>query len=98
MKEIDYNEISKTYDHFRKEYVEILQHLLSHSGIHSSSTILEFGCGTGNYANMLQHQTDACIYGVDPSEGMIEKAKAKNLNITYTVGDSESLPFPEMTN
>jgi ubiquinone/menaquinone biosynthesis C-methylase UbiE len=55
--------------------------------------ILDFGCGTGNFANAIKKLTTADIYGVEPSDGMRENALAKGLDARR--GDHAGIPFED---
>lgn len=78
MGKINYNDISKIYDDVRDEEMTIINSFLDEVKISEVTKILDVGCGTGNYTNILQKVTKAEVYGVDVSEGMLEKAKEKN--------------------
>ncbi|NLU31490.1 MAG: class I SAM-dependent methyltransferase [Clostridiaceae bacterium] len=93
--EVNYNEISRTYDQVRKENRDLLEIFIEEVGITDRTRILDFGCGTGNYADALQRLTHAQVYGVEPSDGMREKAIAKNPNITFVNGNHENIPLED---
>lgn len=57
-------------------------------------TILDFGCGTGNFAYALKKLTNAEVYGVEPSDGMREKALRKG-NIIIKKGDHKCIPYED---
>lgn len=92
---VNYNNISKIYDQVRNEELVVVQELLCDTEFSKETTILDIGCGTGNYTNIIEKITNAKVYGLDASEGMLEKAKIKNSNITFVLGDACSLPFEE---
>lgn len=92
---VNYNEISKTYDQVRAENKGIIELFTEELNITAMTRILDFGCGTGNYANALQRLTQAQVYGVEPSDGMREKAAAKNPHLTIMKGNHESIPFED---
>ncbi len=52
------------------------------------SSVLEVGCGTGNYIRIF-HQRGYCVSGLDISEKMIEIAKRK-CDCDFHVGDARS--------
>jgi len=83
---VDYNSISKVYDQVREEELEELYGLLDGVEICEGSNILDIGCGTGNYTNLMERITGAKVYGLDTSEGMLSKAKEKNEKITFLIG------------
>lgn len=97
MKKVDYNEISKIYDQVREADVELLRDLIEMGDLSEKSVILDIGCGTGNYANVLQRMTGARVFGVDASSGMAEKVHAKNDQIEVRIADinKESTPFSD---
>ena len=90
---VDYNKISTQYDDVRSADLKLISLFSEEVEINENTKILDFGCGTGNYADKLQKVTGAKIYGVDPSEGMREKAKAKNSNVVFYKGNHEKIPF-----
>jgi len=92
---VDYDKISGTYDQVRKENRDVLEIFIRELNITGRTRILDFGCGTGNYADALQKLTHAQVYGVDPSDGMREKAMAKNPHITVLKGNHEYIPFED---
>ncbi len=62
----------------------------------SGETVLDIGCGTGNYSIEL---ASMClkVVGIDPSANMLkiarEKAEKGRLDIEFILGIAESLPF-----
>lgn len=60
--------------------------------------VLDVGCGDGDLAFSLA-ESGACVVGVDPSEGMIDKAREmaelRNSTATFQCDEGESLSFDE---
>lgn len=56
--------------------------------------ILDLGCGTGELTQEIA-KSGASVIGFDQSETMIERAKSKNGNIEYIVGDITSYKSSE---
>lgn len=72
-----FSDISKKYEKdsiVQKTASEILFDLLE---IQPHDNVLDLGCGTGHITSMIRNNTKGKVVGVDPSEGMIEKAKEK---------------------
>lgn len=90
---VDYNEISKKYDSVRGENMGTINMFLKEMPLNGESKILDFGCGTGNFTNAIKLMTDAHVYGVEPSQGMREKAIEKNAEIVFVEGNHENIPF-----
>jgi len=94
---LNYDQISTTYDNVRQADLDLVIHIAREASITESSVVLDIGCGTGNYADLLQRLTIACVFGVEPSEGMLTKARQKNPNLDIKQSDAEHLPFESNT-
>jgi ubiquinone/menaquinone biosynthesis C-methylase UbiE len=58
--------------------------------------IVDVGCGTGRLLRKARERwPDAQLIGVDPAEGMVEKARFLMSSATFCVGMAESLPLPD---
>jgi len=81
----DYNTTSKSYDTIRrpvalKQIFDILEKVSNNLGKPVSElTLLDAGCGTGNYIEVM-HSRVGNIIGVEYNEGMVTKAKVKFAN------------------
>jgi len=89
---INYNILAQDYDLTRTADINIINLFATELPL-DGKTILDFGCGTGNFAHALQKLTTADVYGVEPSDGMREKALAKGLDVRR--GDHSSIPFED---
>lgn len=90
---INYNEISKIYDDVRDEEVSLIENFLAEVELNETMAILDVGCGTGNYTNLMKQLTKGKVYGLDSSVGMLERAKNKNEEITFVLGNALEIPF-----
>lgn len=93
----NYQETSKKYDTTRVPIgTEILLGCFASTPrLLSQQTILDGGCGTGNYIEALQGKV-ASIYGLEFNEGMLEQGKKKfqaQTNIHLTQGNLLNLPY-----
>ncbi|HEX2229430.1 MAG TPA: methyltransferase domain-containing protein [Candidatus Binatia bacterium] len=98
-------ELSQKYDRFARWYdsVEGILELLGISRLrrrvlqHASGRILEVAVGTGK--NLPYYPRESRITGLDLSRGMLniaQKRAAKlSMNVSFLLGDSELLPFPD---
>ena len=93
--EINYNKISKKYDEVREADIELIKKFEKEIEFNENMLILDFGCGTGNYTNLLQEITGAKVFGVEPSAGMRQKALAKNEDLIIKAGNHEDIPFDD---
>lgn len=82
-----YSEISKGYNelHGKEQLDKINSILKTLTPQEKKAKILDVGCGTALYSREFQDYT-----GIDPSKGMLEKAKANVIQ-----GKAEKLPFKD---
>ena len=60
------------------------------------SSILDMGCGTGRLLRKIRLRwPDAKLYGIDPAEGMINKAREMMPDATFIIGSAESVLLPD---
>lgn len=96
---IDYNErLHQTYDKARElspENLSLWTNALAEflqPGIPLS--ILDLGCGTGRFSGPLAERFGAAVVGLDPSEKMLAKARAKggDVRVYHVAGRAEEIP------
>ena len=95
MQLVNYNEISKIYDDVREGDIILINHFLQEISLADGQNILDIGCGTGNYTDIFQQVTQIKhfqVYGIEPSEGMISKARKKNSHIIFQQATAEDIP------
>jgi len=95
MQPVDYNEISKIYDEVREADIILINHFLQELPSDDALNILDIGCGTGNYTDLFQKVTQEKhyqVHGIEPSEGMISKARQKNSHIIFQQATAEDIP------
>jgi len=95
MSKVNYNEISQVYDDVRQADIELINSFLQEIEIEKETRVLDIGCGTGNYTDSLQKLTQGEVYGVEPSQGMLGKAKAKQSKVVFKQGSAAELPFED---
>jgi SAM-dependent methyltransferase len=61
------------------------------------SLVIDLGCGTGRFSEVLAAHFGAHVIGVDPSEKMVDQARRKPAtgNVDYRQGTAEALPLPD---
>lgn len=87
----DYNDIAKLYDDVREADLKTVEFMLQTAGLNEHSKVLEIGCGTGNYLRLVRGLSKAEIWGIDRSEGMLEKAHEKCPEASLVRGDAVKL-------
>ena len=79
---------------FRNEVLDLV-------GLGPGERVLDIGCGTGGLALAAQRRVGASgvVHGIDPSEEMIDAARAKarraNLEVRFDVGVAQDLPLAD---
>jgi ubiquinone/menaquinone biosynthesis C-methylase UbiE len=69
--------------------------LIERAAIRKGMEVLEYGCGTGMFSRLIA-ETGAVLTAVDLSPDLITEAKKDpRVNISFHVGDIESLVFPD---
>jgi ubiquinone/menaquinone biosynthesis C-methylase UbiE len=81
-----------TFTYGRKQIEALIEHEIV--GMGPGTRALDVGCGTGfNVRRLSQRQYS--VVGIEPSEGMREKAREHNPGIDIRDGDIEELPFAD---
>ncbi|XHX80999.1 MAG: class I SAM-dependent methyltransferase [Stenomitos frigidus ULC029] len=95
-----YNQMSERYDRRWSRYLSnTLSFLKEWAAIAPESTVLDIGCGTGEFERLvLLEQPEQTIVGVDLSEGMLELARQKCRNyphVSFQKASVVALPFAD---
>jgi ubiquinone/menaquinone biosynthesis C-methylase UbiE len=95
----DKTEIPTSYDRARAlapETRRLWQGLLSvHISCAEMSLVIDLGCGTGRFSELLAAHFGVQVIGIDPSLKMLNQARRKltSDNVVYCQGLAEALPF-----
>lgn len=92
---LNYDKIASDYAQHRGVHPGVLRNLISTGGVTSDSKVLEVGCGTGNYILALERLVCPVCWGIDPSAGMLAKARERSGRIHFQLGQAERLDFPQ---
>ncbi|GAK52409.1 hypothetical protein U14_03660 [Candidatus Moduliflexus flocculans] len=93
---INYNDAASTYDNTRGAHEALLEIFDAKMHFSAQTTILDFGCGTGNYLQAIQAKYHSKCFGIEPADGMREKAIQKNQGVaTIKKGNHLDIPFDE---
>jgi SAM-dependent methyltransferase len=94
---VDYNHVAPKYDrrYTINDYRGIEKTLLEFTA-GTQGSMLEVGCGTGHWLEILSHHT-AFTLGLDPSAGMLRQASKAGLTDRLIQGRAENLPFADCT-
>src|SRR5882672_7731184 len=61
------------------------------------STVIDLGCGTGRFTELLATHFDAEVIGIDPSGKMLDQARRKRIagNVKFRQASADALPVPD---
>ncbi len=90
---LDYDSAAAFYDATRHASPSLARAMLDLLGPPAGRTLLEVGCGTGNYARAFS-DAGFNVVGVDISSGMLERA-ARRIPGYVAVADADRLPFAD---
>jgi ubiquinone/menaquinone biosynthesis C-methylase UbiE len=91
---IDYTAAAETYDNTRTHSDEVIDRFCARASLAASVSVLDFGCGTGNYLSRIYRRFGCRCYGVEPSDAMRSKALSKPGLLQIVKGDHLAIPFP----
>ena len=100
---LSYRFLTPFYDFIQKYIVRDVRYktlLIEQANIQPGQRVLDLGCGTGTLAIMAkQSQSSADVSGLDADPDMLKVAKYKaaqlNLPVTFDVGFTNKLPYPD---
>jgi ubiquinone/menaquinone biosynthesis C-methylase UbiE len=81
--------IASDYARLRNLHCPLVAALVSGSGVHAGSRVLELGCGTGNYICAIRSQTSCRAWGIDPSIEMLSKARSQGPDVAWICATAE---------
>jgi ubiquinone/menaquinone biosynthesis C-methylase UbiE len=91
---IDYDDLAAEYARHRRVHPGVLADLVERGRLTPESSVLEVGCGTGNYLLSLHERIGCRCVGVDPSAQMLAAARERASAIALVQGQGEALDFP----
>jgi ubiquinone/menaquinone biosynthesis C-methylase UbiE len=95
--QMDYDVLASQYARHRQIHPGVFRDLYETNALTPDSTILEVGCGTGNYIIAIYKATGCRCWGIDTSDEMIAGARGKFSEVIFQPGSAEKLDFPDAT-
>jgi ubiquinone/menaquinone biosynthesis C-methylase UbiE len=89
------NGFDSAYVEYKKsDWMSMCEKINTFFNLDNSKNILEIGCGSGALVYGLSSIQSANFYGIDYSDSLIEIAKAAMPKHSWTVAESQKIPFP----
>lgn len=77
---------------------ELWTDFLARAEFGERTRVLEVGCGTGVITEMIAALPGVAeVVGIDPSEGLVARARNRAPALTFDVGDGQALPYEDQT-
>lgn len=92
---LDYNALAADYARHRQVHPSVLRDLIGVPALHTESQVLEVGCGTGNYIHRICETTGCAGKGIDPSEQMLARARARGGKMAFAQARAEKTDEPD---
>jgi ubiquinone/menaquinone biosynthesis C-methylase UbiE len=92
---VDYDRAAAEYAAHRRIHAGVFRELGQRAGLGPASTVLEVGCGTGNYASALAGVFQCAVYGLDPSAAMLAHARRQPEPVGWLLGRAEQIPLAD---
>lgn len=91
---VDYDSVAGTYErrYDQHDYAGVQHTVLAFAAGEATAAVLEVGCGTGHWLATLGDRA-AVIAGVDPSWGMLQRARLAAPGALLARGRAEALPW-----
>jgi SAM-dependent methyltransferase len=71
---------------------------LARAAFHGEARVLEVGCGTGVITELIAALPGVAeTVGIDPSEGLVARARDRAPALRFDVGDGQALPYDDQT-
>jgi len=98
LRHFDYDSIAETYDrrYLNNDYSGVERALMAFIGEAPQGSVLEVGCGTGHWLQLLQHR-GVRIFGVDASQNMLDRARVTLSGGALVRARAERLPYADRT-
>ena len=91
-----YNKMAKNYDKTWKNYLDgTIDGTVERLNLDGNEKLLDVGCGTGLLLQKIRDEWPGTeLYGIDISDGMLDKARNKNISgAVFETGLADDLPF-----
>jgi ubiquinone/menaquinone biosynthesis C-methylase UbiE len=92
---LNYDQADDEYAAHRQVHAGVFRDLCEQGRLRLGSSVLEVGCGTGNYVRALAERFGCAAHGLDPSVGMLAHACAQPERVAWVQGRAEALSFAD---
>ena len=89
-----YRSIAADYVRHRRVHPEVLRSLVSIGALGPASSVLDIGCGTGNYLLALSEIVGCDCWGIDSSDAMLAQAQSRLTKAHLFCAAAERMELP----
>ncbi len=87
---LDYDTLAAEYARHRSIHPHVLRALIEKPALTPAASILEVGCGTGNYIIAITSAVQCSGAGVEPSAEMLQHAQKRSASIAFSQASAET--------
>ncbi len=91
----NYQALAADYARHRRVHPGVVDALVEAVRAGSCNDVLEVGCGSGNYLEVVRGLSGVRVAGIDPSSAMLEQLTARVQNAEVQVALAEAIPYPD---
>lgn len=91
----NYQALAAEYARHRRVHPGVVEEIVTAARRAAAVDLLEVGCGSGNYLEVIGGLTGARVAGIDPSSAMLDQLRARLPEAEVTVAPGEAIPFPD---
>lgn len=91
----NYQALAAEYARHRRAHPGVVDAIVREIRNRACRDVLEVGCGSGNYLEVIGNITGVRVAGIDPSSAMLDQLKARLPEAETFVAPGESIPYPD---
>ena len=91
----NYQALAAEYARHRRVHPWVVEGIVAAARRKSAADLLEIGCGSGNYLEVIGGLTGARVAGIDPSSAMLDQLHARLPEAEVNVAPGEAIPYPD---
>lgn len=91
----NYQDLAADYARHRRVHPGVVERIVGAVRARAARDLLEVGCGSGNYLEVVGGLTGARVAGIDPSSAMLEQLRARLPDVEIAIAGGEAIPHSD---